>query len=118
MILRFVFLLLFFSLTTIVFCQDNYLITFTNKKGVSFDPYTYFDKKAIDRRIKLGISLYDETDFPLNEYYVAEVASLVSGIDIELRWFNSLSVYATTEQICYHKKPSICERSDVIEQII
>ena len=105
MIIRSVLIFLFlFAFYTYLSGQDNYLLVFTDKKGVSFDPYSYFDKKAIDRRIKSGISLYDETDFPLNDSYRRKAATMVSSVDIELRWFNALSVYATEDQIEHVKK--------------
>lgn len=99
MIFRSVILLIFLSVSASVICQDSYLVIFTDKNGVSFDPYSYFDKKVIDRRIKLGISLYDESDFPVNETYISKVASMVDASDIALRWFNALPVEATENQI-------------------
>jgi serine protease AprX len=99
MIFRSVIFLVLLSVSAAVYCQDNYLVVFADKKGVSFDPYSYFDKKAIDRRIKLGISLYDETDFPVNETYISRVNSIVDSSDTALRWFNALPVEATENQI-------------------
>jgi serine protease AprX len=99
MIFRSVILLIFLSVSVSVICQDSYLVIFADKNGVSFDPYTYFDKKAIDRRIKLGISLYEESDFPVNEAYISTVISMVESSDIALRWFNALPVEASHDQI-------------------
>lgn len=90
-------ILLFIS--TLTFCQNEYWVFFTDKKGVKFDPYSYFDKKAIERRINSGISLYDEKDFPLSQNYVDQVASIVTNLDIQLRWFNVVDVQATDDEI-------------------
>lgn len=90
-------ILLFIS--TLTFCQNEYWVFFTDKKGVKFDPYSYFDKKAIERRINSGISLYDEKDLPLNQDYINQVSSIVTDLDIQLRWFNVADVRATDDEI-------------------
>ncbi len=82
-----------------VFSQNHYLIFFTDKNGTSFNPYQYFDVKAITRREKLGISLYDKTDFPLNRSYVAMVSRLTDSTRYRLRWFNAMEVWATSQNI-------------------
>lgn len=87
------------SISTLTFCQSEYWVFFTDKKGVKFDPYSYFDKKAIERRINSGISLFDEKDFPLNQDYINQVASIVTDLDIQLRWFNVADVLATDNEI-------------------
>lgn len=87
------------SISTLTFCQSEYWVFFTDKKGVKFDPYSYFDKKAIERRINSGISLFDEKDFPLNQDYINQVASIVTDLDIQLRWFNVADVLATDDEI-------------------
>ncbi len=79
--------------------QDSWWVNFTDKKGVSFDPYTYFDQKAIDRRIRNGIPLNDFTDWPLNEQYVSRVGQLSDSILLASRWFNAVAVDASENQI-------------------
>lgn len=94
-------LLLIFSFftVTITFSQNRYWVFFTDKNNCTFDPYSYFDKKAIDRRIKQGLSLNDISDYPVNETYLSEVKYLVDSINIITRWFNGVSVYASENQI-------------------
>lgn len=92
----FVTLLTFFSITS-SFAQDKYWVFFTDKNDVTFDPYSYFDAKAIDRRIKTGTSLYDSTDFPLNETYVQKVAQLSDTISGHSRWMNALAILCSKE---------------------
>ena len=53
-----------------------YWVFFRDKANTSFNPYEYFDAKAIERREKLGLSLYDITDYPLNGGYVDAVSAL------------------------------------------
>ncbi len=79
--------------------QNHYLVFFKNKAGTSFNPYTYFDQKAIDRRRKAGISLYDSTDFPLNQSYVSAVRQITDSARYQLRWFNAFEVWATASEI-------------------
>lgn len=81
------------------FSQDKYWVFFTDKDGTNFDPYSYFDQKAIDRRLKNNISLYETSDFPVNENYISEVNNLVDSINIITRWFNGVSVFASQVQI-------------------
>ena len=96
---RIVILCVIIFITIGVFAQQRYWVFFADKSGSTFDPYSYFDQKAIDRRIKHGISLYDSTDFPVNQHYIAEVNRIVEETNIVTRWFNGVSVLATDKQI-------------------
>lgn len=78
---------------------NKYKVFFADKNGVEFNPLEYFDSKAIERRIKHGISLYDITDFPVREDYISQVNSRVSEITTVSRWFNMVFVNADAEQI-------------------
>ncbi|MFA7401249.1 MAG: S8 family serine peptidase [Bacteroidales bacterium] len=79
--------------------QSMYWIYFADKAGTVFNPYEYFDQKAIERRLSQGISLYDSTDFPLNTSYVCQVEHLSEEVIGETRWFNALAVQASPENI-------------------
>ncbi|GAB4277851.1 MAG: S8 family serine peptidase [Marinilabiliales bacterium] len=79
--------------------QEKYWVFFKNKKETTFNPFEYFDAKAIERRIKYNIPLYDSTDFPLNNDYINQVSKLCSGVTSQTRWFNGIAVWATKEQI-------------------
>jgi hypothetical protein len=82
-----------------LFAQQAYWVFFTDKNNTCFDPYTYFDPYAIERRLQNNISLYDTTDFPLTSSYVEEVSALSEEVIGETRWFNALAVFATEENI-------------------
>ena len=90
--------ILFFS-STGIHAQDIYWVFFTDKANTEFDPYRYFDPKAIERRAQLGLSLYDSTDFPLNATYVDQVSRLSEEVIGQTRWFNGMAVstYQITE---------------------
>jgi hypothetical protein len=101
-----IFIVFFFA---VFFCgglhaQKAYWVFFTDKNGTTFDPYSYFAREAITRRLNLGISLYDSTDFPVSEKYVAEVAKRVTLVGHTTRWFNGVGVDATEEQIAEVEK--------------
>ncbi|MDQ3111596.1 MAG: S8 family serine peptidase [Bacteroidota bacterium] len=87
---------------------------FTDKNGSTFDPYTYFAPEAITRRLNLGISLYDSTDFPVCEKYIAEITKRVTLVGHTTRWFNGVGVEANEEQIVEVRKLSFVR--EVVEQ--
>ncbi|MBI4647686.1 MAG: S8 family serine peptidase, partial [Bacteroidia bacterium] len=84
--------------------QEHYWIFFTDKHGTSFEPYSYFDVKAIERRNNNCIPLYDSTDYPLNESYVKTVSEYVQEITTHSRWFNAVAVIAYENQIAHISK--------------
>ncbi len=79
--------------------QQKYWIFFTNKAHTFFNPHTYFDAKAIERRLVNNVSLTDSTDFPINEFYYNTVRSNVDSVSNITRWFNGMCVYASENQI-------------------
>lgn len=96
---KLLFLALILFLSGVLVSQNRYWVFFTNKNNTSFNPYKYFSEKAIDRRIKHGISLYDSTDFPVSKIYINEVNKIVDSVNVVTRWFNGISVFATKEQL-------------------
>jgi len=79
--------------------QSKYLVSFTNKDHVTFDPYKYFDVQAIERRLRQGIPLNTYTDRPVREDYVKHVESMVDSCGRTLRWFNSVVVFVSGQQV-------------------
>ncbi|MBN1250959.1 MAG: S8 family serine peptidase [Bacteroidales bacterium] len=79
--------------------QNKYWVFLADKNGVDFNPQNYFDRKAIERRIKSGIPLFDSTDFPLRKDYLEILAENVETISSTSRWFNAVAVSADYEQI-------------------
>lgn len=78
-----------------IFSQDVYWVFFTDKANTTFDPYSYFDSKAIERRLQNHISLYDSSDFPLNAQYCESVAQHSEEVVGASRWLNAMAVVAT-----------------------
>lgn len=79
--------------------QAKYWVFFKDKKCAGFDPYTFFDAKAIERRITTGIPLYDSTDMPVNESYLVQVRHLADSLGNPSRWLNATGVWATDKEI-------------------
>lgn len=78
---------------------DKYWVFFTDKDGVTFDPYSYFDPKAIENRILNEIPLDDITNYPVRTDYVAALTSSVEEVKMTTRWFNGAVCMATEDQI-------------------
>ena len=81
------------------FGQSCYWVFLTDKQGTTFDPYTYFDAKAIERYQQNGADLYDITNYPLNSGYVNQVDALAEEEVGCSRWLNAVAVMATPDQI-------------------
>lgn len=94
-------------LFAIVFCtflgfaqaQNMYWVFFTDKNNTTFDPYTYFDAKAIERYQVNHADLYDITNYPVNQEYENAVNAATTEFIGESRWLNAVAVTATEEQI-------------------
>ncbi len=79
------------------FSQEVCWVFFTDKANTTFDPYSYFDAKAIERYRLNHADLYDSTNFPLNAQYCGSVANLSDEVVGESRWLNAMAVVADEE---------------------
>ncbi|MCQ2274371.1 MAG: hypothetical protein MJZ86_06210, partial [Bacteroidales bacterium] len=79
--------------------QQCYWVFLTDKQGSTFDPYTYFDAKAIERYRQCGADLYDITNYPVASFYADQVNSLAIEEVGQSRWLNAVAVMATPDQI-------------------
>lgn len=77
----------------------SYWVFFTDKNNTSFDPYSYFDSKAIERYNLNHENLYDITNYPVNSDYESQVENLSEELVGSSRWFNASGVIATDENI-------------------
>ena len=78
--------------------QDKcFWVFFTDKNDTQFDPYSYFDAKAIARYQQCGADLYDISNYPLNDSYVNAVGSYSTEVFGESRWLNALGIEATDD---------------------
>ncbi len=79
--------------------QQQWMVYLKDKQHNDFNPYTYFDSKAIERRLNSGLVLDDPTDWPVNEAYVNQITPLVTEVVMISRWFNAVAVEADATQI-------------------
>ena len=93
----FVFLAVLMALPA--FSQSCYWVFLTDKQGTTFDPYTYFDAKAIERYNQCGADLYDISNYPLNSSYVSQIDAIATEEVGTSRWLNAVAVMATPEQM-------------------
>ncbi len=82
-----------------IFGQSCYWVFLADKAGTTFDPYAYFDAKAIERYNQCGADLYDFSNYPLSENYVGQVNNLAAEEVGQSRWLNAMAVMATPAQI-------------------
>ena len=78
--------------------QDKcFWVFFTDKNETQFDPYSYFDAKAIERYQQCGADLYDISNYPLNDNYVNAVSAYSTEVFGASRWLNAVGVEATDD---------------------
>jgi len=83
----------------VVSAQNSYWVFFTDKQNTTFDPYQYFDTKAIERYALNGADLYDITNYPVNGEYASAVENASEELIGTSRWLNAAGVMATEDQI-------------------
>ena len=97
--MKFALLFILILIGNLLFSQDKYWVFLSDKEGETLDPYVYFDLKAIDRRIKHGLPLVEESDKPIRQDYYHQVLNLCDTISGHSRWFNAVAVIAFPEQL-------------------
>lgn len=84
--------------------EQKFWVFFKDKTNTEFDPYAYFDAKAIERRVLEGIALYDWYDLPVNESYINTLKGLGADLSVASRWLNAAVIYADETEINQIKK--------------
>ena len=98
---------IFLALIVLAFAasaQSCYWVMLTDKAGTTFDPYSYFDGKAIERYRLNNADLYDISNYPLNSSYVSQIDAIAADDFGQSRWLNAVAVTATPEQIAAIQK--------------
>lgn len=78
---------------------QKYWIVLKDKPNAAFDPYAYFDARAIERRVIEGIPLYDWYDLPVNSDYINSITAICARLSVASRWLNAAVVYANEAEI-------------------
>ncbi len=88
------------GLCSLSYGQSKVWVFFKDKPDVkAFNPHTFFDQKAIDRRVKHGVDIYDLKDVPVSENYIAQVETICTKSRATSRWFNALCCDATDGEV-------------------
>jgi subtilisin family serine protease len=97
--MRKIFIIAVFALiSTVAMAQEKcFWVFFTDKNDTQFDPYSYFDAKAIERYQLNGADLYDISNYPLNDSYVNAVNAYSTEVFGESRWLNAVGIEATDD---------------------
>ncbi len=78
---------------------QKYWVFLKDKDISGFNPYTYFDIKAIERRLKSNYPISHPSDWPVNPEYLTSIKKAVTAVSQHSRWFNCVAVYATEKEI-------------------
>ena len=97
--MRKIFIIAVFALiSTVAMAQEKcFWVFFTDKNDTQFDPYSYFDAKAIERYQLNDADLYDISNYPLNDSYVSAVNAYSTEVFGESRWLNAIGVTTTDD---------------------
>jgi len=93
-------LILFFLLSSfnLIFAQDQssskYMVIFKDKSCKNFDYQSYFDKKALDRRLLHQLPPFDYTDLPVDTSYIEKLGKLTDSVKMVSRWFNAVVCFS------------------------
>ena len=93
--------------------QNRFRVFLSDKEGTQFNPYEYFDSKAIERRLKTGQNLYDIKDFPVKTDYI-DIIGEIAEITSIIRWYNLLYVEADAEQLKLISELDFVERVEPV----
>ena len=114
---KFFILALFALVSTVAMAQEKcFWVFFTDKNDTQFDPYSYFDAKAIERYQRNGADLYDISNYPLNDSYLNTVGAYASEVFGESRWLNAVGVMATEDNAALMAQLPFVARVQEIEQ--
>ena len=109
------FLVAFISIFSSLSAQQAYWVFLTDKQGTTFDPYSYFDAKAIERYQQCGADLYDITNYPVSTAYEQGVSALATEEIGASRWMNALGIMATPDQIAAIEALPYVKRVQMLE---
>ena len=107
---------IFCLLSGMAMAQEKcFWVFFTDKNDTQFDPYSYFDAKAIERYQQCGADLYDISNFPLNDSYVNAVNGYSTEVFGESRWLNAVGIMATDDNAnCIAQLPFVERVQEIV----
>lgn len=79
--------------------QNTYWVFLTDKAGTTFDPYAYFDARALERYAQCGADPADLSNHPVSTAYEQGVGALATEHVGSSRWLNAVGIVATPDQV-------------------
>jgi len=79
--------------------QNKVWVYLADKDTAGYNPFSFFDQKAIERRIQNHIPIFDITDVPVNENYITILEGMSDSLTYASRWFNAVCLYADNQQL-------------------
>lgn len=99
------------SFTAVVFAQEHtqkYWIYFADKENATLSKnVSYLEQareagltdRAVQRRMKMGITSLSSRDLPVSESYLEKLKNAGIAVDNTSRWFNAVTAYLTATQV-------------------
>ncbi len=119
-------ILLFIFSGNLVFSQQRYAVSFTDKNNSSYsvsNPIQFLSQRAIDRRVKQNIPILIE-DIPVNQSYIDSVVSQGALLINKSKWMNLIVVKVNDTSIIpailnypFVSSADVIKRYDTINKI-
>jgi serine protease AprX len=80
---------------------NRYMVFFKDKTGTPYttaNPIDFLSQKAIDRRIKQGVTV-DERDLPVNNNYIQAIKDVGANVFFTSRWMNGVLVQCDASMV-------------------
>jgi len=68
----------------------RYYITFTGKDTTAYQASNYLSAACLENRTNQNLPIFQTTDIPVSQEYVAQVSQFGIAIQTRLRWFNAI----------------------------
>lgn len=78
--------------------QTRYWVFFSDKKGSTLS-IEEFHSLSLERRINVGLSGFDSTDFPVSRHYLEQIYGMVRRMGYSSRWLNAVAVEGSKRQM-------------------
>ncbi|MBI1306131.1 MAG: S8 family serine peptidase [Bacteroidetes bacterium] len=96
--------------------QEKVWVFLTDKDTAGYNPYTFLDPLAIQRRIENDVPVFDISDVPVQEQYLISVNGITGNIRAVSRWFNAVCCLATGSEISQLKSLPFVKDVKVVER--
>jgi serine protease AprX len=78
---------------------NRYMVFFKDKVPADTDPGKYLSQRAIDRRIRQGLSVMTDQDFPPAQAYITGVKNTGAEVYFKTRWMNGVLIQCASSLV-------------------